>query len=170
MGWKSGVGKSMEGWDHKGKIVGVIRNCYFNSLHDVIAPLVMIYNTTPINITTVKIKPRDLALVKTVFKKNFPEIPIDYSFLDDIVEKQYTKDRITMSALQFIYAAGHPGFLSRFVWTGGTDCDSAHEGDQYPESIGCHTSTIVFSDDKGFFKTPGLVTDYCAAGCCHRDE
>ncbi len=96
MGWKSGLGKSLEGWGHKGKIVGVIRNCYFNSLHDVIAPLVMIYNTTPINITTIKIKPRDLALVKTVFKKNFPEIPIDYSFLDDIVEKQYTKDRITM--------------------------------------------------------------------------
>jgi len=96
MGWKSGIGKSIEGWGHKGKIVGVTRNFYFNSLHNVIAPLVMIYNTTTFNTTTVKIKPRDLPLVKTIFKKNLPEIPIDYSFLDDIVEKQYTKDRITM--------------------------------------------------------------------------
>ena len=47
MGWKSGLGKSIEGWDHKGKIVGVMKNFYFNSLHDAIAPVVMVYNTTP---------------------------------------------------------------------------------------------------------------------------
>ena len=97
MGWKTGIGKSIEGWDHKGKIVGVTKNFYFNSLHNKIAPVVMVYNTFPINITTVKIKPRDLPLIKTVYKNNFPDIPIDYSFLDEIVEKQYTKDRITMS-------------------------------------------------------------------------
>ncbi len=97
MGWNSGVGKSLEGWGHKGKIVGVMKNFYFKSLHDVIEPVVMIYNTTPINTTTVKIKPADLPLVKSLFKKNLPETPINYSFLDEIVEKQYTKDRITMS-------------------------------------------------------------------------
>jgi putative ABC transport system permease protein len=97
MGWKSGVGKSIEGWGHKGKIVGVTRNFYFSSLHNAIAPVAMVYNTVPITNTMVKIKARDLPLVKTVFKKNFPDIPIDYSFLDEIVEKQYTKDRITMS-------------------------------------------------------------------------
>ena len=75
MGWKSGVGKSLEGWDHKGKIVGVIKNFYFKSLHDVIAPVVMVYNTTPINTTTIKIKPRGSCIVKTVFKKNLPDDP-----------------------------------------------------------------------------------------------
>ena len=69
MGWKSGVGKSIEGWDHKGKIVGVMKNFYFNSLHNEIEPVVMLYNTLPINTTTVKIKPRDLSLVKTDLQK-----------------------------------------------------------------------------------------------------
>lgn len=97
MGWKSGIGKSIEGWDHKGKIVGVMKNFYFKSLHDVIEPVVMVYNTFPINTTTVKIKPRDLPVVKDLFKKNLPEVPIDYSFVEEMVAKQYQKDRITMS-------------------------------------------------------------------------
>jgi putative ABC transport system permease protein len=97
MGWKSGVGKSLEGWDHKGKIVGVMKNFYFKSLHDVIEPVVMVYNTFPINTTTVKINPRDLPIVKALFKKNLPEVPMDYSFVDEMVAKQYQKDRITMS-------------------------------------------------------------------------
>ncbi len=97
MGWKSGIGKSIEGWDHKGKIVGVVKNFYFKSLHDVIEPVVMVYNTFPINTTTVKIKPKDLPIVKTLFKKYLPEVPINYSFVDEMVAKQYEKDRITMS-------------------------------------------------------------------------
>lgn len=97
MGWKTAVGKSLEGWDHKGKIVGVVKNFYFKSLHDVIEPAILVYNTSTFNTTTVKIKPENLPLVKSLFKKNLPEVPIDYSFMDEVVEKQYTKDRITMS-------------------------------------------------------------------------
>ena len=74
-----------------------MKNFYFKSLHDVIEPVVMIYNTALIHTTTVKIKTRDLPLVKTLFKKNLPDLPIDYSFLDEFVDKQYLKDKITMS-------------------------------------------------------------------------
>jgi putative ABC transport system permease protein len=97
MGWKSGVGKTIEGWEHKGKIVGVMKNFYFKSLHDAIEPVVMVYNESTFNTTTIKIKPGDLSIVKTLFRKNLPTTPMDYSFLDEIVEKQYVKDRITMS-------------------------------------------------------------------------
>lgn len=97
MGWKSAIGKSISGWNHKGKIVGVVKNFYYKSMHNMIEPLVMVYNTFQIKTTTVKIKPRDLAVVKATFKKYFPAIPIDYSFFDEIVNKQYEKDRMTMS-------------------------------------------------------------------------
>jgi putative ABC transport system permease protein len=97
MGWKSGLGKSIEGWGHKGKIVGVVKNFYFKSLHDMIEPVALVYNTGPISTTTIKIRPGDLPLVKTLFKNNLPETPMDYSFIDEMVEKQYAKDRVTMS-------------------------------------------------------------------------
>ena len=97
MGWKSGVGRYMEGFGLKGKIVGVVKNFYYRSLHNLVEPMVMVYKTTPISITTVKLKPGDLPLVKKIFKEHFPTIPMDYSFFDEIVNKQYEKDRITMS-------------------------------------------------------------------------
>jgi len=97
MGWQSGVGKDIEGFWHKGKIVGVVKDFYFKSLHNKIEPLVMVWNTFPANTTTVKIHPADIGIVESIFKKNFPVIPFDYAFVDDAVNKQYVQDNITMS-------------------------------------------------------------------------
>lgn len=97
MGWTSGIGKSIEGFDRKGKIVGVVKNFYYKSLHNLVEPLVLIYNTTGANTTTVKIRPADLPIVEGLFKRNFPGQPFDYSFFDEMVNKQYRQDRITMS-------------------------------------------------------------------------
>ena len=97
MGWQSGIGKEIDGWGHKGKVVGVVKNFYYRSLHNIIEPLIMIYNDVPTNITTVNINPRQLPVIKNIYKQYFPAIPIDYSFFDEIISKQYEKDRITMS-------------------------------------------------------------------------
>lgn len=97
MGWKSGIDKELDGFGHKGKIVGVVKNFYFKSLHNLVEPLVMVWNNNPINITTIKIKPADIALVKTIYRKNFPAIPFDYAFFDEMVSKQYQQDKTTMS-------------------------------------------------------------------------
>jgi putative ABC transport system permease protein len=97
MGWRSGIGKSIEGFDHKGKIVGVVKDFHFKSLHNLVDPLVLVYNTSRANTATVKIKPGDLPIVKELFKQYFPVWPFDYSFFDEMISKQYEKDRITMS-------------------------------------------------------------------------
>lgn len=103
MGWKSGIGKSIEGWDHKGKVIGVVKNFYYKSLHNLVEPLVLVYNifpannVFPANATTVKISPTNVPIVKALYEKNFPSLPFDYSFFDERIRKQYHKDRITMS-------------------------------------------------------------------------
>ena len=97
MGWKSGIGKEIDGWGHKGKVVGVVKNFYYRSLHNLVEPLVMVYNNVSTNITTVSVSPENLAIVKNIYKQYFPAMPIDYSFFDEIISRQYEKDRITMS-------------------------------------------------------------------------
>ncbi|MFT3748479.1 MAG: ABC transporter permease [Agriterribacter sp.] len=96
MGWQSGVGKDIEGFGHKGKIVGVVKDFYFKSLHNSVEPLVMVWNTFPANTTTVKISPANLSIVENIFKKHFPATVFDYAFVDDTVNKQYAQDNITM--------------------------------------------------------------------------
>ena len=97
MGWQSGIGKEIEGWGHKGKVVGVVKNFFYKSLHNLVEPLVMTYNDVPTNITTVNVSPQNMPIIKNIYKQYFPEIPIDYSLFDEIISRQYEKDRITMS-------------------------------------------------------------------------
>ncbi|MBC7827296.1 MAG: ABC transporter permease [Chitinophagaceae bacterium] len=97
MGWQSGIGKKIDGWGHKGKVVGVVKNFYYRSLHNLVEPLLMVYNNVPTNITTVNVSPQNLPIVKNIYKQYFPAIPIDYFFFDEIISRQYEKDRITMS-------------------------------------------------------------------------
>lgn len=96
MGWTSALGQPMDGYFHKGKVVGVVKNFYYKSLHNIIEPLVMVYNTNPIRAVIIKIAPRDLPLVATAWKEHFPAKPFSCTFMDEAYKAQYDKDRLTM--------------------------------------------------------------------------
>ncbi|HZK64390.1 MAG TPA: FtsX-like permease family protein, partial [Puia sp.] len=97
MGWKTAIGKTMDGYGHQGHVVGVVKNFYFNSLHNLVGPTILVYNTHGANTATLRIRPSDLPNVKALFKTYFPTLPFDYSFFDDMLNKQYEKDKMTMS-------------------------------------------------------------------------
>jgi putative ABC transport system permease protein len=92
VGWKNPIGQAIEGFDHKGHVIGVVKNFHYTSMHNPIAPLVMIYRTTkPVSIL-VKIDPNDLKLVQNAWHSYFPDVPFSYSFLDDAFNTTYQKD------------------------------------------------------------------------------
>ncbi len=97
MGWKTGLGRSLEGFGHKGKIVGVVKDFYYKSLHNAVEPLVMVYNNSSTDVLTLKIRPADLRVVRELFTGIFPNLLFDYSFFDEMISKQYEEDRMTMS-------------------------------------------------------------------------
>ncbi len=91
-GWKNPIGQDMEGFDHKGHVIGVVKNFNYSSMHNPIAPLIMIYRTMkPVSIL-VKINPNNLDIVKTTWHSYFPDVPFSYSFLDDAFNTTYQKD------------------------------------------------------------------------------
>jgi putative ABC transport system permease protein len=97
MGWQSALGKELEG-PRKGRIIGVVHDYSYKSLHNIIEPLVLVYNTGPwMNTTTIRISPKDLPVVEALYKKHFPSLYFDYAFLDEIVNQYYRQDQITMS-------------------------------------------------------------------------
>jgi putative ABC transport system permease protein len=101
MGWKTAIGQTVEAWGHNGKVIAVMKNFYYKSLHNAIEPLAIVMNIFPANTTNIKVKPKDLPLVKGLFKQHFSSLPFDYSFMDESVEKQYVKDRITMRLFNY---------------------------------------------------------------------
>ena len=96
MGWKKPIGQAMEGQDHKGKVVGVVRNFFYSSLHNTIEPLAMVYTSARTPAVLVRISPRDLPRIKELWKSYFPDRVIDYGFLDQEFKEQYNKDKMMM--------------------------------------------------------------------------
>ncbi|MBD2699217.1 ABC transporter permease [Spirosoma sp. BT702] len=96
-GWKNGLGQTIDGFGHKGEVVGVVKNFNYKSLHNPVEPLVMIYNTFPISNVMVRIKPANLDVVKSIWQRHYPAYPFEYKFLDDSFAEQYRKDRLMIS-------------------------------------------------------------------------
>jgi putative ABC transport system permease protein len=93
MGWKKPVGQAIEGiGDRKGHVIGVVNNFHYNSMHNPIAPLVMVFGTPKPMTILVKVDPKHLDQVKAAWQAYFRDVPFTYSFLDDAFNTQYRKD------------------------------------------------------------------------------
>ena len=92
MGMKSPIGKEVEDL----KIIGVIKDFNFTSLHSQISPLIIYSDPNEIKQLLVRIKPGDVSqTIKSLeaeWNKIAPEFPFDYSFLDEQINKQYKSD------------------------------------------------------------------------------
>jgi putative ABC transport system permease protein len=95
MEWKSPLGQSVQGGfdDRKGRVVGVVKNFIWKSLHNPIEPMVMIYRTDPPMAVLVKTTIGEIPRLKQLWKNNIPSRPFDCSFMDEDFEQQYVKDR-----------------------------------------------------------------------------
>jgi putative ABC transport system permease protein len=101
MGWKSGVGQNIGSSDRKGKVIGVVKDFFWKSLHNAIDPAMLIYKTDPPNAVLVKTSPAELPRLKQLWKTYFPYSPFEYWFMDEAFDAQYKSDRTS----QFLFNA-----------------------------------------------------------------
>ncbi|WP_221394019.1 ABC transporter permease [Dyadobacter sp. NIV53] len=95
-GWANPIGQEVDGFMHKGKVIGVARNFNYKSLHNKVEPLLMVYNNFPPAGIMIKTKPENLSIIESAWKAHYPDYPFDYSFLDNAFEAQYRKDHVMM--------------------------------------------------------------------------
>jgi putative ABC transport system permease protein len=98
MGWTQPLGQSIEGGfdGRKGKVIGVMKDFFFKSLHNMIEPMVMMYKTDPPLAVLARASPQKLSGLRQLWKEYFPSQPFNYSYMEEDFNKQYTKDRITL--------------------------------------------------------------------------
>jgi len=97
MGWSRPLGQSMEGFMHKGKVVGVVKNFFYKSIHNVIEPVVLIYNTFPLSAVLLSASPGQVSRLERLWKRYFPSLTFSYYFMAESFDAQYAADRLTMS-------------------------------------------------------------------------
>jgi putative ABC transport system permease protein len=101
MGWKSGLGQSITSDNRKGKVIGVVKDFFWKSLHNSIDPAMLIYKTDPPNAVLVKTTPSEMPRLKLLWKNYFPYDAFEYWFMDESFNAQYKSDRTA----QFLFNA-----------------------------------------------------------------
>lgn len=105
IGWKSpqdAVGKDFQYGGRKGHVIGVIEDFHFESLRQKIVPIVL--ENSPVSPTdsrfnnlSIKVAgnniPGALATVEKTWRKYLPEVPYQYSFLDEKFTKLYEAEQ-----------------------------------------------------------------------------
>jgi ABC-type antimicrobial peptide transport system permease subunit len=93
MGMTDPIGKRIRRF----RIIGVIRDYHFDSLHNAIAPLGIIFDPDDYDTLLVKIQPGNLpetlAAIKESWLEVAPEYPFEFRFLDEFIDSLYKNDQ-----------------------------------------------------------------------------
>ncbi len=102
IGWKSprdAVGKPFGYGSRKGKIIGVVEDFHYESLHQPITPIVLLIYPSSFNQISVRIRPvrsKDIAatlsFLEGVWQEYRPNFPFTYDFLDQRYQELYDNE------------------------------------------------------------------------------
>jgi putative ABC transport system permease protein len=103
LGWKTSqnaIGKDISYGNVKGKVIGVVHDFHFESLHQKIIPL-LFQLPAPKNgyygVISVKINgnniPSAISTIKDTWQLYLPNVPFDYTFLDEKFQKLYNSEQ-----------------------------------------------------------------------------
>jgi len=88
--------KSYYGPIKEGRIIGVSRDFHFKSLHQRIRPIVIHISRSRYSNLMIKISPDDaggtISFIEEKFKQFVPDLPFEYSFLEENYKNLYEKD------------------------------------------------------------------------------
>jgi putative ABC transport system permease protein len=108
-GWENPLGeKLMNGLGYDGKVVGVIRDFNYQSLHNPIEPLIlMLHQGTPQNLL-IRIRPENIAETIRFVEKKWKQIstryPMEYVFLDDSFNRNYVAEEKMLTVFTYFSA------------------------------------------------------------------
>ncbi|GAA4461747.1 ABC transporter permease [Nibrella saemangeumensis] len=110
LGWKDpndAIGKQFGYGRDRGQIIGVTKDYHFESLHQTVAPIVMFLDPQRLFWASIHVAgknlPNALAHIESIWKKNYPERPFAYEFLDQRFGQLYAREQ-TQQTLFGIFA------------------------------------------------------------------
>ena len=156
------VGKQFQYGGRKGQLIGVFNDFHFESMHQRILPLILFVPRNTGNYGRLSIKvsgsiPAAIAHLESVWKKFLPEIPFDYTFLDDNFARLYQSEHRQESIFTLF------SFIAIFIACLGLLGLSAFAISQRVKEIGIRkvlgasVNTIVSLLSKDFLKLVGIA-------------
>jgi putative ABC transport system permease protein len=103
LGWKTpqnAIGKDLTYGNTKGRVIGVVHDFHFESLHQAIIPMLFLlpppssgyYNSISIKVNGNNVQSA-INTIKDTWRQYVPTVPFDYTFLDDRFQKLYDAEQ-----------------------------------------------------------------------------
>lgn len=107
LGWEDPLGRYLERptgrgadgqWQwQRGKVIGVVKDFHFRSLHEEIQPLTLFMFSDDASYLNVKVRSEDLsetlAFLQNIWQKHEPTRPFDYFFMDEAFDQLYQSEQ-----------------------------------------------------------------------------
>lgn len=115
LGFKEPLGQELEnGFGFKGKVVGLVKDFHYASLHKEIEPLILMLAPQPGGFLLSKIAPDNISstvgFIENKWKEFDPKHPVEYFFLDQNFDQQYRKEEKMLTI--FGYFSGLTIFIA----------------------------------------------------------
>ncbi len=157
--WETPIGQELiHSGKHRGKIVGILRDFHFQSLHNPVAPLYLYLspNASGHRYLSVKIHPEDIqetvAFLREQMARFSPRYPFEYHFFDEVFDGAYRTEQKTagvftiFSFLTILIACLGLYGLATFT----TERKTKEIGIR--KVIGASISSICFMLSRGYFR------------------
>jgi len=108
LGWDDPIGKTFRPFDDsliKRKVIGVIADYNYYSIHQKIEPAIYFINTDQSYVLAVKInhlnQKETLENLENIWNSRFPGVPFSYKMAEDIIHKNYQDEKNTLQLFSF---------------------------------------------------------------------
>jgi putative ABC transport system permease protein len=105
IGWDEPIGKQFD-IIGKGKVIGVIKDFNFKSLHNELKPLALTFYPDLFDNLMIKISggniQNTIGFLKRKWENLFPQYPFEFTFLDDDLQKMYKKETTTSLIITYV--------------------------------------------------------------------
>lgn len=93
------IGTELEMWNGKGRIIGITNDFHNDNLKFGIQPLIFMYSENIGSHYFIKVSggsplPGIIAQVRQIFRKNNPDYPFEYTFLEDVFNREYQAEAV----------------------------------------------------------------------------
>ncbi|MFN3998982.1 ABC transporter permease [Algoriphagus sp.] len=96
---ETAVGTELEMWQGKGRIVGITEDFHNDNFRHGIEPMIFMYSENVgyhyfLKVSEQALLPSVVKQIGAVFKKHNPDYPFEYSFLDEVFEREYESEQV----------------------------------------------------------------------------
>ena len=101
LNWQNPLGKKIWCYDEEREVIGVVKNFHNKSLHNLIEPIVFMFDMNYSTNLLVKTSSSEVGMIKTAWADFFPNVPYSHTYFDQFIGSMYTKEDQLVRLLGF---------------------------------------------------------------------